>query len=207
MVYEYQVDVGGTMYSMGQIKQAGMTQPLFNTLSVGNACSAEFTMSFWPIEPPPRMAKVVPYIKGGDITEWDKLGEFWIDTRTKKNSLLEIVAYDSMMKADMVWQSEESITFPISMQEAVNKIAELMEVAVDSRTVINSSYTINGINEDDSMRNVLEYIAAAHAGNWIITAAGELLLVPLFNSMPEETYFLIKNDGNAITFGGTRIVV
>ena len=56
------------------------------------------------------------------------------------------------------------------------------------------------------MREVLAEIAVANAGNWIITDAGKLLLVPL-NSIPAETHYLVTEYGYAITFGGTRILL
>lgn len=61
----------------------------------------------------------------------------------------------------------------------VADIASRIDVEVDSRTVINESYVIEYPN-DYTMREILCHIAAAHAGNWIITADGKLLLVPAF---------------------------
>ena len=58
-----------------------------------------------------------------------------------------------------------------------------------------------------TLRDVLRFIAAANVGNWIITSENNLLLVPLFGSMPEETNFLVDESGSAITFGGVRIIV
>lgn len=207
MAYEYQVDVAGIMYGMDSIRSAELTQPLFDTLSVGNACCAEFTMSFWPTEPPPRMAKIIPYVREKGTTAWKQLGVFWIDTRQKVGTLLDIVCYDVMLRADMMWDPGQSAKFPMTMRDAVNNIASIMEVQLDSRTTVSNTYTIPEKPEEMTMRNVLEYVAAAHAGNWIVTAQGKLLLNPLFASMPDETHYLIEEHGNAITFGGTRILV
>lgn len=207
MSYEYKVDVGGIMYGMDRIKSADLTQPLFDSLSVGNACCAEFDMSFWPTEPPARMAKVIPYAREKGTTAWKQLGVFWIDTRQKVGTLLDIVCYDAMLRADMIWNPGTSAKFPMTMKAAADNIASLMEVQLDSRTTVSTSYTIQEQPQDLTMRNVLEYIAAAHAGNWIVTAQGKLLLNPLFGSMPEETHYLVRENGNPITFGGTRILV
>ena len=81
-----------------------------------------------------------------------------------------------------------------------------MGVELDARTVINPNYNVD-VPVDLNIRDVLCYIAAANGGNWIITAANKLLLVPLFSSMPAETYLLIADDGDRITFGGVRIIV
>ena len=56
------------------------------------------------------------------------------------------------------------------------------------------------------MREILGYIAAAHAGNWIITDAGELRLVG-FADIPPETFYLVTDHGDPIVFGDTRILV
>ena len=53
---------------------------------------------------------------------------------------------------------------------------------------------------------MLRYIAAAHAGNWIMSDAGELRLIKI-NELPEETNYLIDEIGDWITFGGDRILV
>lgn len=111
-----------------------------------------------------------------------------------------------MRKADVVWDPDQSLNFPMTMPDAVNIFCQLMGVELDSRTVLNSSYTIDYPANDYTIRNELCFIAAAHGGNWIITDAGELLLIPLL-SMPTETNHLITDAGNAITFGGVRILV
>ena len=49
-------------------------------------------------------------------------------------------------------------------------------------------------------------IAAAYAGNFIISPTGDLRLVSMFD-MPPETRHLITEDGYKITFGGLYILV
>ena len=93
------------------------------------------------------------------------------------------------------------------MPDAVAEICHLMDVELDSRTVLNGSYTIDYPANDWTLRDVLGFIGAAHAGNWIITNEGKLLLIPLFGGMPAETNYLVTENGNPITFGGVRILV
>ena len=92
------------------------------------------------------------------------------------------------------------------MPTAVNLFCQMMGVKLDKRTVLNSAYIIDYPANDYTIRNELCFIAAAHGGNWIITDEGNLLLVPLL-SMPAETNYLITEYGDAITFGGVRILV
>ena len=92
------------------------------------------------------------------------------------------------------------------MVQAVNIIAQLMVVTLDPRPALNQSYTIDYPANNYTLRDVLRYIAVANAGNWIITDEGKLRLVS-FGEIPAETNYLVEEDGDAITFGGDRILV
>ncbi len=94
------------------------------------------------------------------------------------------------------------------------KFARIMGVEMDLRTQLNQTYTIDYPASDPesgtggyySIRQELQWIAAAHCGNWIITGEGKLFLVPLM-SMPEETSYLVTEYGDAITLGGVKLLV
>ena len=73
---EYKVDVGGVVYGMGNIQEVNISQPLFDTLSVGNACTAELNMRFWPTQTVPRMARIVPYARKGQMRAGSNWGYF-----------------------------------------------------------------------------------------------------------------------------------
>lgn len=207
MPYKYKVDVAGVTYGMHDIQSAKIEHPLFDKLSVGNACSAQFTISLWPIGDIPKMAEIVPYCRETTNGAWYRLGKFFTDTRQKNGDLLEITAYDCMLKGETVWEPNQSLKFPMSMEAASREIARLMETTLDPRCKFNSTYTIDYPANDYTLRAVLQYIAAAHAGNWIVTNEGKLLLVPLFQSMPPETHYLIEEHGDVITLGGVRLLV
>lgn len=205
MGYQYKFDIAGAEYGMSDVAAVKLEHPLFDKLSVGNTCSAELDITFWPKGDIPKMAKIVPYIllENG----WYQMCEVWTDTRTQVGDKLNIIAYDAMMRGDIVWVPDQDLTFPMPMPQAVQVICDLMGVELDSRTVLNSAYTIDYPANDWTLRDVLGFIGAAHGGNWIITNVGKLLLVPLFDSMPEETHYLVNEDGDPITFGGVRILV
>lgn len=205
MSYKYKVDVSGVEYLDDEIKSANIINALFDKLSVGNACSSEFSITFWPKAPIPRMAELTPYIYHENV--WRKLGVFYVDARRYVGDTVELVAYDSMLKADVIWEPEQSLEFPMSMKTAVNVIAALMGVTVDPRTNLSETYTIDYPANDYTLRDVLGYIAAAHGGNWVITANDQLLLVPLFSSMPDETNYLVSENGDVVLIGGVRIIV
>lgn len=121
------------------------------------------------------------------------------------------LSYDAMLKAEETWldSSYDAKTWPMPAATAVADIAARMGVAVDSRTVLDAAFPVQYPVDSDgdmTMREALSRVAVANAGNWIITDEGKLLLVGL-NSMPAETNYLITEGGNAITFGGVRILV
>ena len=186
--------------------------------SVGGCVSRQIDIMIKPKGTIPRMAEikletrlVLKDFVTGEITstsEWLPKGTFYIDTRQtdKVSGALIIHGYDAMLKAEQPFLTDTTEDdWPKPMDEVVEEIAKRMGVKVDSRTKI--SHTLQaGYPLEYTMREVLGYIASAHAGNWIITDAGELRLITL-NCIPPETSYLVDEDGYAITFGGVRIIV
>ena len=81
-----------------------------------------------------------------------------------------------------------------------------MDVELDGRNVY-LPYTMDAYPEGEYMRrDALRDIAAAHGGNWFISDAGKLRLIPML-SFPAETNFLVTEHGDAVLFGGVRIFV
>lgn len=204
---EYKVEIGGESYVMSELYSASITQPLFEKFSVGNACSAELNLVFSPKGAISRMAKVVPFARRSESDDWVQLGVFFIDTRKKNGVLLDVTAYDAMLKAETVWEPDPSLSFPLGMPAAVDVFCGILGVSLDSRSTINSEYSIDYPANEYTVRDILRYIAAAHGGNWIITAGNKLLLVPLFDSVPAEPAFLADESGDAITVGGEVILL
>ncbi len=119
-----------------------------------------------------------------------------------------------MYKADQEWKPDQSLNFPLSMPNAAAEFARLMGVELDPRTKLNAAYTIDYPTSDPdsetgsyyTIRQELQWIAAAHLGNWIMTGEDKLLLVPLL-SIPPETNYLVTEYGSAITLGGVKLLV
>lgn len=206
MSMEYQVDIGGTMYNMEDIQSVTIERPLFDKFSPGNACSAEINIQLWPKSQIPVMARIVPYCKDSADSEWQQLGIFFIDTREYEADTLHIVGYDSMLRSETLWNPDQSLSFPMSMREAAEAIARDMGTTLDERCAFTSTQTVD-YPADYTMREVLCGIAGANLGNWIVTAQGELLLVPLFDSAPPETHYLVTEYGNPITLAEVRILI
>lgn len=203
---EYKVVIDTTEYTDADIQSGNIERPLFDELGIGNACMAMLKIVFKQKSTIPRMSKIVPQalVDG----KWEQLGVFYLDERSvKPTGVMTVVAYDSMLKADKVWVPDQSLEFPMPMDDAADVIADLMGIAVDPRTQVSHTYTIDYPANDYTLRDVLKFIAVANGGNWTITRDDKLLLVPLVGSMPDETHYLIEEEGFAITFGGDRILV
>ena len=205
---EYMADVAGVTYGMDRIESAELNQALFDAPGVGNTACASFTMTFLPTQAPPRMARVLAYARDAGETDWVPLGVFWVDQRVEQDGKMTVTCYDVMLKAERTWTPADEDAFPMTMERASRAIAAAMGTELDERCGFNGAYTVDYPAGIYTMREVLGYIAAAHGGNWIVTAAGKLLLMPLFGSMPPETHYLIEEkEGCAITFGGVRILI
>ncbi len=181
---------------------------LFEEFGIGNACCATLKLAVIA-DNIPRAATIKRYLRlvnGSQATAWIPKGVFFTNKRSRDGDYWEVEAYDAMRKADVVWEPSNSLTFPMSMPTAVNLFCQMMGVKLDKRTALNSAYTIDYPANDYTVRNELCYIAAAHGGNWVITDEGKLRLIPLL-SAPTETNNLITEHGDAITFGGVRILV
>ena len=203
---KYKVLIDNEEYIDADIRSANIERPLFDQLSIGNACEATLKIVFRKKTVIPTTAKMIPYALVNN--QWEQLGVFYLDERSiKPTGIMTVVAYDSMLKADKVWVPDQSLEFPMPMDDAVDIIAELMVITVDPRTNVSHAYTIDYPANDYTLRDVLKFIAVANGGNWTITRNDQLLLVPLVGSMPPETHYLIEENGFAITFGGDRILV
>ena len=183
--------------------------------SVGACISAELDLQMIrPAGEIPRMAMIRPYVRvtdGETASEWIPQGIFYIDTRKVSQNddgltLLTVHAYDGMLMTEQDYP-DTGHTWPITDTAVVAEIAEILGVGVDERTwsTMDQSYAIPA-PIGYSMREVLGIIGAMYAGNWVMNYDGELLLIPL-DSYPPETNYLVDQLGNAITFGGVRILV
>lgn len=205
---EYQFNIAGTVYGPDVEVSHNVDSGLYEQFGIGNASIAKLTMSLFAPDIP-RAAKIQRFVRlrnGEQVTEWLPKGVFFANRRAVDDGYWTVEAYDSMRKAEVVWVPDQSLVFPMPMTEAVAEFARIMQVEVDPRTVLNPAYTIDYPANDYTIRDELRFIAAAHGGNWIITDAGKLLLVPLL-SIPPETSYLVTERGRPITLGGVRLLV
>ena len=160
-----------------------------NTPVVGACVAAMFECAIYEASANvPRMATVVPsyrLVTETQQSEWIQLGVFYIDTRSvdAATGALRLSCYDRMLIADGAEGKSYAdvtafTTWPQSMSAVVNEIVSIMGITLDARTTISTMYMVEYPN-DYTMREVLGYIATAHAGNFTITPDNKLRLVPL----------------------------
>lgn len=208
------IDGVGT-FGEDQIESISTSIQMFDgTPDVGKAVAGEVTISMLlPNAAIPKMAVLRPQTRAVNATrqsEWIPQGVYYIDTRerTKNNDGLDILTihgYDAMLRAEQMYAGR--ITGNSTDIQMVNEIAYQMGVSVDARTtaLMTNAYTIP-LPTGYSYREVLGYIASMYVGCFIMSDEGKLRLVSLLE-LPHETNYLIDQIGNAITFGGDRILV
>lgn len=185
---EYKLSVAGVEYT-GEALATGtltLSRALFaENVTVGCVGVSLLDVTIFPTEPVPRMAELALYARlvGAETSEWIPQGRFFIDTR--KNWIhggLSLTCYDRMLMTEQPYidPDNEGGEWPIPMRDAVAEICTRIGAALDSRTVLRegSGYVVDYPN-DFTMREVLGYIGVAHGGNWVMTPAGALRLVPL----------------------------
>jgi len=207
-VKEYKFEINDVEYGPEEEVEHTYSNGVFEDFGFGNAYTASLTLSLFT-DNVPRAATIKRYIRlrnGNQVSEWIPKGTFFTNTRADDDGYWTIEAYDSMRKAEVVWTPDQSLEFPLSMPAAAEEFARILGVQLDSRTVLSANYTIDYPANDYTIRDELCFIAAAHGGNWIITDENKLYLVPLL-SAPPETNYLVEEYGDAITFGGDRILV
>lgn len=208
---------GDSGFTETRLKSLSTAHSLFseNTPSVGNCIAGEISITMIkPTADVPRMAQLVPYQRltdGTQTSEWVQKGVYYVDTReieddNKGNVYLTMHGYDAMLKTEQDFPNN-SVSFPAPDTDIVQAIADAIGVEVDLRTwdVMTAGYSVPYLGTY-TCREVLGYLGAMYAGNFIINDVGQLRLIPI-NSMPKEARYLIENLGYAIVFGEDRILV
>lgn len=170
----------------------------------------------------PRKGRICVYVRACNdsaVSEWIQQGVYYIDTRQQTHDsrgfdVLTLHGYDAMLLSEITYPSDNTHTYPLLDKAMVQFIADNMKISADSsgvrvdpRTweIMTAGYKFP-LPVGYSMREVLCMIAAAYAGNFIISPTGDLRLVSMFD-LPPETRHLITEDGYKITFGGLYILV
>lgn len=215
---EIKLNIAGTEYIHADIvdESLNISGGMFSELDIGNCAARQIDVEVYPKGIIPRQAEIKVYrrlVHGTQVSEWLQNGVFYISTRqqNKITGTLSIHGFDAMLKASAVWLTHDYDfdNWPKTESEAVDDITLRMSVKLDPRTRLNNQFMVEypvDENGDMTMMDILEGIAVANCGNWIMTDAGELLLRRL-GEEPSETNYLVEEYGSAITFGGVKILV
>lgn len=210
---ELLVTIDGKPYAAQDIVSCEIERNLLeNTAEVGNATAAVLTLEISQGETIPKRAKVVVQYRlmlDDARTDYIPKGTYWINTREKDGRYLKLTCYDAMLMAQQDYLGDVTADdWPQQETACVTEIAQRIGVEIDPRTQIGT-----GDNHQVSMpvgrtmREVLEQIAADNGGNWCITPAGKLLLVPFAGTgdvLPAVSGAPDCGDVQAIT--GVRVV-
>lgn len=206
---EYRFTINGTVYGKESEVSHSVERELYRDFGIGNATGATLNLELFA-DDIPRGATIVRecrLVNGNQASEWIPKGTFYTNSRSESDGFWRIEAIDAMKKADTVWKPLQSDVFGEGgkpMREVVLQACQIMGVALDERSVI-SGYSVDYPANDQTWRQTLQYIAAASLGNFIITEANQLRLVPLISAAPAA--LLVNENGDAITFGEVGILV
>ena len=209
---------GGGGYRENMLKSVKTSHAVFpgDTPGVGNCVAGKIVVEMRvPRAEIPKRARIVPYVRltdGETVSEWIQKGVSYLDKREMLDPdsafpTLRLTGYDAMLTAERDYPARSALAWPATDEQVVREIADCLRLSVDPRTwvVLNRRYAIQ-YPAGYSCREVLGYIAALYGANWLMTDLGELRLLAL-NGIPPETRYLVNRLGEAITFGGVRILV
>ena len=192
--FEVKVNISGTDYGMDVLTSVKNSLHAFGseTPQIGLAPSGKLALSLYVESGAvPRMATVRPYFRVvNDVrqSEWIAKGVYYVDTRSANTftGLLTLQCYDSMLKGEVKYPST-SHAWPYSDINTVREIASFLGVAVDAQTtsLMTGAYMVP-LPAQYTIRETLRYIGALYGGNFIITDANTLRLIPLWSMKSTE---------------------
>lgn len=139
-------------------------------------------------------------------SEWLPHGVYYVDTREESEhgteKTLVIHGYDAMLMFEQDYPNTNH-AWPYTDIDVIDEMCQTVDVDVDPRTY---QYLTAGLEVQlptgYSMREILEQIAGAYCGNFIMSAEGKLLFVPLYGFEPDVNgNYLADQSGNALVFG------
>lgn len=218
--------IDGVAYTTPQLVKNSLqtVEALFSgtTPAVGGAVAGEISVQLLGVASSSvaRMAELRPQVRlvgdSGEPSEWVAQGVYNVDKRSynKQTGVLTLHGYDKMLATEQWYTGSVGTgsvgTGGVTDIAIINQICSQVGITLDSET--DSFFSASGKNykvtkpRNYTCRELLQAIAGWYGGNWCMTPVGKLRLV-LLNSLPKETNYLVDNGGNAITFGGDRILV
>lgn len=213
--------VDGTAYGESTIIKGSLKTAIAlfagDTPTVGGAVAGEISVQLLGVlsSSVARMAELRPQVRlvgdSGEPSEWVAQGVYNVDKRSynKQTGVLTLHGYDKMLATEQ-WYTGSVASGGVTDITIIKRVCTQVGITLDSET--DSFFSASGKKykvtkpRNYTCRELLQAIAGWYGGNWCMTPVGKLRLVRL-NSLPKETNYLVDNGGNAITFGGDRILV
>ena len=155
-------------------------------LSIGNCVSASLRLSIRSENDiaPSSSIKIKNRIvsESEDLTsEYLPAGTFWVSRRSYDvvNGLITLTCYDAMLKTNANYPIGNAANWPKTQSAVVEEIAGLIGVEIDPRTVIDPAAPDVEKPSGYTIQQVLGFIGAANAGNWVISKDNKLRLIPV----------------------------
>ena len=212
-VGELLITIDGTQYTGEDIVSCEIERDLLeSTVEVGNATAAVLTLEINQKGTIAKRAKVVVQYRlvlDDAKTDYIPQGTYWINTREASGRYLKLTCYDAMLMGQQNYLSDTTADdWPKQESDCAAEIAQRIGVELDSRSSIGTgdNHTVS-MPVGRTMRDVLQQIGAANGGNWCITPAGKLYLVPLAgtgDSLPEVSGAPDCGANQSVT--GVRVV-
>ena len=182
-VGELLVTIAGTEYTAQDIVDCVVERKLLEkTVEVGNAVAAVLTLKINPRVPVPRQAEIMVQYRlrlGEAYTDYIPKGRYWVNTREQDGRYIKLICYDAMLKAEQDYLTGTTADdWPKAEADCVAEIARRIGVEVDPRTSVGDTHRVS-MPQGKTMREVLREIGTANGGNWCISEANRLWLVPL----------------------------
>ena len=142
---EYAYTINGKWYDKNDVVSEKPDSALYDEHGIGNAYIASLTLELYAPDVPKgaEIKRYVRLVNGDQVSEWLPKGVFYASQRADDEGYWKVVAFDAMRKASVKWSPDQAIEWPMRMTEAVAEFARIMGVTIDSRTVIDPSYTID----------------------------------------------------------------
>lgn len=209
-VLEMEASIGGRVYALNDLTFCRVSRRLYENTGIGNAGAATLKLGLLPAGAIPRAAPVVlsARLRSGEATTaWVPQGTFWIDERWEEDGILSLVAYDRLRMSEQDYFADGVISgaWPKAAPEVVTEICKKLGTTLDTRTVLNAAILLPA-PIGMTIREVLCGIAAAHGGNWTMTAADQLRLIRL-EDIPASALLGAEDGAFAADETQNRIVI
>ena len=164
--FETKAIVGGVTYDKTAVVEFDIEESLIASeeFLLGTTIASKLQITIRTTNTITDDAKVEPFVRlNGDsgYTDWVPLGSYYIDSKSYQDGIWHLTCFDKLVESQKLYVS--SLAYPATMAAVFAEICSQLSYAVDSSVIINPTYMIAIKPVDTSSRDMLGYIAAAHA--------------------------------------------